>query len=369
MNIGENIKRLRTDKNITQEKLANYLQITYQTISKWERNEGYPDITMLIPLANYFEVTVDELIGADAAKNEIKIQEYFDEFDRLYNTGHFDKCFEPITKAYQEFPHDWRVINKYIFKLRDDGFEKNLDEIQRLLEDILERCNIDSIRYEAMFIISHVYLERGNLAKALEIIDKMPTIGETKANAKAWLFRRNGDDAKHVKYAREAVNEFTEQLTMLLINIIIYDHSLTVQEKIKGFEDIINVIKLVYGENQYCGFMNHNLGVLYFLLSDSYIINKEHEKGLECLHTALDYAIKYNAAAHEEKKLDGVFVKDTIFDLSHIQPGSKTNEVKYLLDNINEKLSAENSIYADIKTHPQFIALFEKYEPYARESK
>ena len=83
--IGENIKRLRTGKNITQEKLANHLQITYQTISKWERDEGYPDITMLIPLANYFEVTVDELLGTDAAKNEIKIKEYIDEYNRLSN--------------------------------------------------------------------------------------------------------------------------------------------------------------------------------------------------------------------------------------------------------------------------------------------
>jgi transcriptional regulator with XRE-family HTH domain len=163
--IGENIKRLRTAKNITQEKLANHLQITYQTISKWERDEGYPDITMLVPLANYFEVTVDEILGADAAKNEIKIQEYLDEFDRLSNIGHEDEKWELITKAYREFPHDWRIMNKYIAKLiwgKENGVKKrlpggNLDEIQRLCDDIMERCNIDSIRYETTMILSWMY--------------------------------------------------------------------------------------------------------------------------------------------------------------------------------------------------------------------
>jgi len=367
--IGENIKRLRVNKNITQEKLANYLQITYQTISKWERDEGYPDITMLIPLANYFEVTVDELLGTDAAKNEAKIKEYLNEYDRLSNIGCEDEKFELITKAYQEFPHDWRIIDKYIAKLmygEEGGFKKNLDEIQRLCEDILERCNIDGIRYGTLYWLAMVYLEKGDEDKAVELADKLPGIFHTSTNIKAFLF---DTIEKNLKYTRRAINEFTEQLTVLLRNVVLWDKTLTIQEKIKGFEDIINVIKFVYGEDKYCGFMNYHLDEIYIWLGNSYIRNKEYDKGLECLHTAMNYAIKYDEIPYEETKLEGLFVKDAVFDMRQVYSGSKGNEVKRELGYIKEWRDQENSIYADVKNHPKFLELFEKYEPYARETK
>ena len=63
MNIGANIKRLRNKKNITQEQLATAMNISCAAVSKWERGETYPDITLLQPLAYFFEVTLDELMG------------------------------------------------------------------------------------------------------------------------------------------------------------------------------------------------------------------------------------------------------------------------------------------------------------------
>jgi len=374
--IGENIKRLRLNKNITQEKLANHLQITYQTISKWERDEGYPDITMLIPLANYFGVTVDELLGTDAAKNEAKIKAYLDEYDRLSNIGYEDEKYEMITKAYQEFPCDWRIIRRYIWKLlyakgnrEFGGVMRHADEIERLCDDILERCNIDGIRYDAISTLSSVYLIRGDEPKALEILDKLPGVNNTNSNERAFLFK-GYDDVKHVKYLREAINEFAEQLVVMLRNVIQYNsESLTIQEKIKGYEDIINIIKLVYGEDKYCGFMYYHLTELYIWLGNNYIRNKEYDKGIECLHTAMDYAMKYDSIQNGESKLEGVFVKDVIFNSYNVYSSFKSNGVKRELNYIKEWRDQENSIYADIKNHPRFIELFEKYEPFAKETK
>ena len=63
--IGNTLKKLRLTKGLTQEDVATQLGISPQSISKWERGDGYPDITMLPALANYFRITVDELIGMD----------------------------------------------------------------------------------------------------------------------------------------------------------------------------------------------------------------------------------------------------------------------------------------------------------------
>ena len=75
MTIGANIKRLRTAKNITQEQLSVAMNVTCAAVSKWERGETYPDITLLQPLAYFFEVTLDELMGYDQKKVQADIDE------------------------------------------------------------------------------------------------------------------------------------------------------------------------------------------------------------------------------------------------------------------------------------------------------
>lgn len=63
MNFGNTILELRKKKNITQEELASELGVTAAAVSKWENNYTLPDILMLCALADYFEVTTDELLG------------------------------------------------------------------------------------------------------------------------------------------------------------------------------------------------------------------------------------------------------------------------------------------------------------------
>ncbi len=63
MSLSGNIKRLRLEKNLTQEQLAAKLGVSAQAVSKWETSETYPDGALLIPLANELEVSLDELFG------------------------------------------------------------------------------------------------------------------------------------------------------------------------------------------------------------------------------------------------------------------------------------------------------------------
>jgi len=68
--LSANLKKFRILKNLTQEDIAEYLGITPQSVSKWERGESYPDITLLPALANIFETSIDLLVGMDAIRAE-----------------------------------------------------------------------------------------------------------------------------------------------------------------------------------------------------------------------------------------------------------------------------------------------------------
>jgi len=65
VNIADNLKRLRKERKLTQEDLAKFIGVSFQVISKWECGDSYPDVTMLPVLAKFFNITVDELIGAE----------------------------------------------------------------------------------------------------------------------------------------------------------------------------------------------------------------------------------------------------------------------------------------------------------------
>ncbi len=65
MSLSENIKRIRLENGLTQEQLAGRLGISAQAVSKWETSETYPDGSLLLPLAQELNVSLDELFGND----------------------------------------------------------------------------------------------------------------------------------------------------------------------------------------------------------------------------------------------------------------------------------------------------------------
>lgn len=72
MTIGERLLRLRKERNLSQEELANALDVSRQTISKWETDQSTPDFDKIIPLCEYFGITSDELLTGNYNIKEAK---------------------------------------------------------------------------------------------------------------------------------------------------------------------------------------------------------------------------------------------------------------------------------------------------------
>lgn len=71
MNLGETIYRLRTDKQMSQGELAEMLEVSRQSISKWENNSAVPELEKLIRLSEIFEVSLDELVKGEEKTKEV----------------------------------------------------------------------------------------------------------------------------------------------------------------------------------------------------------------------------------------------------------------------------------------------------------
>ena len=70
MNIGEKLFELRKEQNLSQEEVADKLNVTRQTVSKWETNQSTPDFDKIIPICELFEISTEELLTGKKAEGE-----------------------------------------------------------------------------------------------------------------------------------------------------------------------------------------------------------------------------------------------------------------------------------------------------------
>ncbi len=68
MSFAENLKQIRKERGLTQEELAEIMDVSRQAVSKWEMSEGYPEVEKLLLLSNKLNISLDSLMGAEIAK-------------------------------------------------------------------------------------------------------------------------------------------------------------------------------------------------------------------------------------------------------------------------------------------------------------
>lgn len=65
MNLSDNLKRIRKDNNLSQEQLADKLNVSRQSVSKWESGAAYPEMDKVLQICKMFNLNIDELLNQD----------------------------------------------------------------------------------------------------------------------------------------------------------------------------------------------------------------------------------------------------------------------------------------------------------------
>ena len=219
LRIGENLKRLRREKDLTQEELATHLGISFQAISKWERGESYPDITILPALSNYFKISIDELVGME----EIKRAEEYEKINKKWlenrNANKHKENVKLMKDALKFFPNDALLLVQLSSSLeRLDGTEK--EKMQYLKESIsvqeqILRGEDSEVRNATLYNICFAYWKTGEHEKAIKQAEKLPNFYKSRENALVNLL--TGEEKRKVaKSSLEPLAwSITHQLTAL----------------------------------------------------------------------------------------------------------------------------------------------------------
>ena len=186
--IGEKIRKLRREKNLTQEEVAQHLGISFQSVSKWERGDGYPDITLLPALARYFGVTADELLGMGEIAGRERYEAINREWEENRRAGRHARNVDLMKEALRTFPNDALLLVQLSASLeRMEGVAEErkayLKESAAVQEQILRYGEDSEVRGATMFNICHTYWKLGEKEKAIGQARKLPNLYKARENA------------------------------------------------------------------------------------------------------------------------------------------------------------------------------------------
>jgi len=234
--VGANIKRLRIEKGITQEQLAEAMNVSCAAVSKWERAETYPDITLLQPLAYYFGVTLDALMGYDREVVQTKIDETLAEYRKYWLTD-YKRAREIIVKAYHDYPNDWWVMHYYMWNIGGDMADNDpevllahKDEFLAICQKLIDGCTEETLRLNAWNMRAKLLHAEGKTEEALEIYrTKFTNWYHTCGQKSEQLFAK--DTPGYYEQLRRNMYELCEFAADKLGRKVFFDDTLTMPEK------------------------------------------------------------------------------------------------------------------------------------------
>lgn len=183
VNLAENLIRLRHERNVTQEQLAEFLGITKASVSKWENQQSMPDILLLPRLAVFFDVTIDTLMGYEPQLSKEQIQKVYQELALEFATCSWDevmeKCREKVHSYYSCYPFLLQMcvlwFNHFMIPKEQEKQQSALKEIETLCEHIIQNCSMVNICNDAISIKTMVGLQMG---KAAEVVEELKNIAD-----------------------------------------------------------------------------------------------------------------------------------------------------------------------------------------------
>ena len=239
--IGQNLKNFRKARNLTQEEVARHLGISFQSISKWERNDGYPDITMLPVLAHYYGVTIDELIGMNDLESAQALEEINKQWaENRSNNNHLANV-QLMRDALKIYPNNALLLVQLSASLeRLDGTESEKQEYLRqsieVQEQIISYCDDSEVRGSVLFNIAHAYYRYGDYDKALAYAEKLPNAYKSRENALVLIL---ADEARKNAVAKAALEPLMWSLALHLKTLSETENNPAYNEKISQIRNIL----------------------------------------------------------------------------------------------------------------------------------
>lgn len=267
-----------------QDDLANAFGVSPQAISRWESNSGYPDMELIPAIANYFNISIDELFGYSKERQE-KLNAILNKAEKAINEQvDLTECVEMLRAASEEFPSEPQVLIKLGYALSMYGWQKygakgytkdgsdyayedteynskNIywQEEVRVFEKVLTMDISPEDRDVITMMLVMVYASMGYTDKAKALASKQNSI----ITCRETLMPKATSAEERDKYQGEAIISLLTELKNVLCNSVCTKISLfTKAEGVKLFVDLAHLYESIFSDGR-CGIAHSHLGELY----------------------------------------------------------------------------------------------------------
>lgn len=353
ISIAKTIKTLRARKGITQEQLASFLGVTYQAISKWERNEGYPDITILPLIANFFEISTDELLGVDVTKKPKAIEAIVANANAFYHHGDLVNTRRILEDGLSEYPNAHRLLLELVQLKYESPYESHIEKDAVIassivtLERILDESTDSTIRNFATALLIRHYLYQGERSKALDLAKEQTDMNNSSTILLCDLIE--GDE--RLRHIQQAIRFTLEELNGLFSRLgnYTYDNGYTLDEKIAIRELGVLVNETVLGDEAHIGF-GWNYWKRCETIAHGYAMKGDADNAILWLDKAAAIACAHDALP-EQSTYTVLPLKGCVFNQTkttkNYQSGEYEQYAKYL----------QNKVYDTLRNDPRFQKL------------
>jgi transcriptional regulator with XRE-family HTH domain len=214
MTIGSKIKKLRRESDMTQEQLAEYMNLSMSAVSQWECDKTMPDISQLPLLANIFEVSADELLGINIAKKEEKIKDVLDKAQKNYVDGDFVTTAEILRNGLHEFPSSYKIMERLADALICK-FDGSTSEAISLCEKVLEGCTENDVRNSAVQTLCIAYKYAGRTEDAIRTAESQTAAWFSREDMLMTFYKGDKAIQLYNKYAMFCLNRLNSCINNL----------------------------------------------------------------------------------------------------------------------------------------------------------
>jgi len=291
MSIGTTIKKLRRDRNITQEQLAELLGVSTNAVSQWECDKTAPDISHLPVLANIFEVSADILLEIDIAKSkkQSELNAFTAKCTKLHSQGDTEERLKLCRTMQKKYPND-ETVRYYLMEVLQNGYiDESFDEIVMLGEQLLESANTE-YRMGAIRGLCFTHLHKGSKSKARQYADMMPPAEDLYV---------------HVLEGNELVEHCQQFFWKVCDRMYLYMKSLldckeagyTHEEKHSMWNTLYGMFHLIFSSGDF-GIYEERMAKICFFMAMESAQSEQYEKALAELDQMLMHIENY----HERKE-------------------------------------------------------------------
>ena len=209
LKLADVLVRKRHKRGITQEELADYMGVSKAAVSKWEKAQSYPDITLLPQLATYFNISVDELLCYSPQLPKKEARKIYRHLAKAFAVKPFavvlGECREVLHKYYSCFPLVFEVAtllaNHYALAATPEEGVSALEESVSLCRRVLEESDDALLMKDALYLQCYCHLLLGRPEEVFALLGEdmhMPSLTEDALAAEAWGLAGSREKAQDI---------------------------------------------------------------------------------------------------------------------------------------------------------------------------